>query len=311
MFVNVLVSASDPINVYSSNYSICYNTGGTVSLSGSGGLGTSFGWYIGSCGGTGIGTGSFLITPSPTVTTTYWGRNQTVICGNSNCKSLTITVDNLIPQQPDTITGNSTPQFGATEVYQFTLVPGFTYTWTAPSGWTGTGTLNSVSYIVGSGSGNISVISSNGCGTSQARTLDVTTGFNISGYYSYDNPPYNTLLDSVWVHLMQNGNIIDSIQADINGFYYFYNIKNGIYYLKTTTRKPHGGVNSTDAVKVKRHFAGSELFTSSITLHAADVNLSMGINTTDAVKITRRFVGSDTSFTRGDWILKNLMVEIL
>ena len=58
-------------------------------------------------------------------------------------------------------------------------------------------------------------------------------------------------------------------------------------------------------MKVKRHFAGSEYFTTSLRLHAADVNMSGSINTTDAVKITRRFVGSDTSFTRGDWDFEN------
>jgi len=46
------------------------------------------------------------------------------------------------------------------------------------------------------------------------------------------------------------------------------------------------------------------LFTSSINLHSADVNLSYGINATDAVKLTRRFVGADTSFIRGDWIFE-------
>ena len=56
---------------------------------------------------------------------------------------------------------------------------------------------------------------------------------------------------------------------------------------------------------MKRHFAGLEYFTTSIRLHAADVNNSMNINTTDAVKITRRFVGLDTLFTRPDWLFEN------
>ena len=135
------------------------------------------------------------------------------------------------------------------------------------------------------------------------RTLDVSIGYTISGYFTYDKN-LNTPLDSVMVFISKNGNISDSVQADINGYYSFNGVSNGFYTINATTHKIWAGVNSTDAVKVKRHFAGSELFTSSITLHAADVNLSMGINTTDAVKITRRFVGSDTSFTRGDWVFE-------
>ena len=58
--------------------------------------------------------------------------------------------------------------------------------------------------------------------------------------------------------------LVDSAQADINGYYEFGNIANGFYNIKATTHKPWWGVNATDAVKVKRHFAGSELFTTSL-----------------------------------------------
>jgi hypothetical protein len=101
---------------------------------------------------------------------------------------------------------------------------------------------------------------------------------------------------------MLNGIKKDSTRTDINGHYQFSNVHQGLYNIVANTHKPWNGVNATDAVKIKMHYAGQELFTSSIRLHAADVNMSFGINVTDAVKVTRRFIGSDTSFIIGDWL---------
>ena len=129
-------------------------------------------------------------------------------------------------------------------------------------------------------------------------------GYTLSGTVKYDNLSL-TPIDSAWISLRLNGTIIDSTQADTCGNYQFSLVQSGTYTLTGRTHKLWGGVNSTDAVKVKRHFAGMEYFTTSIRLHAADVNNSMNINTTDAVKITRRFVSLDPSFTRPDWLFEN------
>ena len=111
-------------------------------------------------------------------------------------------------------------------------------------------------------------------------------------------------MDYLWINLSDSTDIIDSARTDINGYFSFFRENNGTYFLTAKTRKPWSGVNSTDAVKVKRHYTGSEYLTSSIRLHAADVNSSYCINSTDAIKITRRFVGSDTTFTRGNWLFE-------
>jgi len=82
------------------------------------------------------------------------------------------------PAQPSAITGNNTPcenQTGLT--YSVTYVPGVTYAWTVPSGWSitaGQGN-NSITVTAGSASGNISVTPSNACGNGTAQTLAVTT----------------------------------------------------------------------------------------------------------------------------------------
>ena len=92
-----------------------------------------------------------------------------------------------IPQQPDSIIGNTNPSPGDTVEYNVSYIAGVTYLWSAPSGWTGISGSNSIIYIAGKGQGNISVITSNFCGLSPVRTLFVKTGYSISGYFTYDD----------------------------------------------------------------------------------------------------------------------------
>jgi len=65
-------------------------SGESTILSYSGGSGTTFKWYSTSCGSGLVGNGNNLLV-SPTSTTTYYGRWENA-CGNSSCKSVTITV---------------------------------------------------------------------------------------------------------------------------------------------------------------------------------------------------------------------------
>ncbi|MBK7149738.1 MAG: hypothetical protein IPH78_13210, partial [Bacteroidetes bacterium] len=81
------------------------------------------------------------------------------------------------PAQPGTITGATNVCVGASQTYSVAAVAGATsYTWTLPSGWTGTSTTNSITATVGpAGSGTISVRANiGGCG-SAVRTLSVTS----------------------------------------------------------------------------------------------------------------------------------------
>ncbi|HKR05476.1 MAG TPA: T9SS type A sorting domain-containing protein [Bacteroidia bacterium] len=85
--------SSTPYNAYSSFTTIC--AGESTTLTQYGGIlaaGGSYKWYSGSCGGTLVGTGS-SISVSPNTTTTYYVRGEAP-CGNSTCKSITITVIN-------------------------------------------------------------------------------------------------------------------------------------------------------------------------------------------------------------------------
>ncbi len=78
------------------------------------------------------------------------------------------------PATPGSISGSTTVCFGSTGTYSVTAVSGATsYTWTLPSGWSGTSTTNSIIATAGI-SGTISVTANNAYGSSAPRTLGVT-----------------------------------------------------------------------------------------------------------------------------------------
>ncbi len=95
-----------------------------------------------------------------------------------NSNPATLFCNFTVPSQPSYITGSSTQCFGNTGIaYSVTNVPGTTYTWTVPIGWTitsGQGT-NRITATAGSASGIISVVPSNGCGEGDIRILAATT----------------------------------------------------------------------------------------------------------------------------------------
>ena len=128
------------------------------------------GWVI-TAGGTtnsvtvivGTATGIVLATPSNT-----WGIGP--------AQYLIITQTMPTPSQPGTITGSATPNSGSSQTYSVTNVAGVTYNWTFPSDWvqTGGGTTSSVTVIVGSIAGNVTVTPSNGCGNGTPRIKAVS-----------------------------------------------------------------------------------------------------------------------------------------
>ncbi len=89
--------------------------------------------------------------------------------------SQVITEACVTPAQPGTVTGNATVCSGGMETYSITAVAGATgYTWTLPSGWSGTSTTESISVTAGSTSGDITVTVDNACGSSTPATLTIT-----------------------------------------------------------------------------------------------------------------------------------------
>lgn len=69
----------------------CADDPGNIQLTATGGSGETLRWFDNACGVNAIGTGSSLVIPSPTQTTTYYVRWETG-CNNSTCASVTVTV---------------------------------------------------------------------------------------------------------------------------------------------------------------------------------------------------------------------------
>lgn len=84
--------------------------------------------------------------------------------------------------QPSTISGPATLCPGTSGTYSVTNVPGTTYNWSLPAGWSGSSTTNSITVTAGStsfSSASISVTATNACGTSAARSRTITEGCDI------------------------------------------------------------------------------------------------------------------------------------
>jgi subtilisin-like proprotein convertase family protein len=171
-------ACTDPTitNFTASANPICNGNSTTLTVTGSLNDATAWHLYSGSCGGTLVASNSTgIFNVSPTTTTTYFVRGEGGCVTPGTCQQITITVNN-VPNQPSTISGNTTVCQGSSQVYSVTNVAGVTYNWSFPAGWTQTagGTTNSITVTVGASSGNVTVTPSNACGNGTARNLAVT-----------------------------------------------------------------------------------------------------------------------------------------
>lgn len=109
--------------------------------------------------------------PTPATILTGNGTVQTVTLtvqdasSNSAQCTFNVTVNSSAPAQPVSISGMSPACPSSTQTYSVPAVTGATsYTWTIPSGWTGTSTSNSITVTTGTTGGTIFVTATNGCG---------------------------------------------------------------------------------------------------------------------------------------------------
>lgn len=131
--------------------------------------------------------------------------------------------------------------------------------------------------------------------------------YNVSGTLKYANAQKSPM-KNVKVYLTK-GSVIDSVITNNDGSYNFTGIINGNYSLTAKTDKIWDGVNSTDALLIRRYAAGLTPFTN-IQLQSADVNLSGNINSTDAFDIRRRIVFIINSFPKGDWCFEEVNLTV-
>ena len=150
--------------------SVCAGTIQTYSVAAVAGA-TSYIWSLPN-GWTGSSTGTSISTTAATT-----GGNISVTatnsCGASAAATFAVTVTTS-PAPPASITGNSAVCSGTAQAYATAAVPGATsYTWTLPSGWTGSSTTNSISTTSGTSGGTVTVKANNACGSSTAASIQV------------------------------------------------------------------------------------------------------------------------------------------
>ena len=201
--VNVNSAPAQPGAITGST-SVCQGTSHVYSITAVSGA-TSYTWTLPSgWSGTSTTTSITAISGSSGGTISVVANNT---CGTSAAQTLTVTA-NSIPQQPGTITGNTSVCKSSVQTYSINPVTGATsYTWTLPSGWTGTSTTTSITCTIGTVSGNITVKASNGCGNSPLQILAVTvnsiTQVTITGNPANNN--YCAQVSPLYVQLMASG----------------------------------------------------------------------------------------------------------
>ena len=156
-------------DVISGPITVCEATSQTYSVPSVSGA-TSYEWTLPSGWSGTSSTNSINVTTGITGQITVRATNS---CGSSAIRSLSVDVLS-VPSQPAIISGSTSVCSGTSEVYSIPVVPGaISYTWTLPSGWGGSSTINSINTTVGN-SGNITVRANNSCGSSTIRTLTVS-----------------------------------------------------------------------------------------------------------------------------------------
>lgn len=124
----------------------------------------------------------------------------------------------------------------------------------------------------------------------------------VTGMVNYDNVA-NTPMSNTEVMLFQQMSMVKQTTTDAAGMFDFGVVEPGSYTIRANTNKPWGGVNSTDALAIARHFTSAAPL-AGLRLEVADVNASETVNATDALQVARRFTNQINSFNLGDWIFK-------
>lgn len=166
--VNTILSPPGPI---SGPTTICAGSTNTYSVAAVPGA-TSYTWTLPG-GWTGSSTTNSIMATASSTSGTI-----SVTANNGACASTPSTLAVTVlpaPAQPGMIMGPTSICSGTTNVYSVSAVPGATsYTWTLPSGWTGSSTTNSITATASTMSGTISVTANNASCSSPPATLAVT-----------------------------------------------------------------------------------------------------------------------------------------
>ena len=156
-------------------------------------------------------------------------------------------------------------------------------------------------YITDFNGNQIPLISENGSIT----TLSCST---VQGVFSYDNL-VSTPLSNCQVEVIRDTESTTKAVTNSAGQFNFGNLPDGIHIINPSCHKPVGGINSTDALLILKHFV-NYITLSGWKLKAADVDATHFINAADALMIAKRFVGYISTFPAGDWLCEKDTINV-
>ena len=132
---------------------------------------TSYTWSLPSGWSGTSTTDSITVSSATTAGTVSVTANNS--CGSSGAQSVNVYIGTA-PAQPSSILGVTHLCDSSSTAYAVTNDPNaLSYTWTLPSGWSGSSATSTITATASTSSGTISVTANNGCGSSTASTLNV------------------------------------------------------------------------------------------------------------------------------------------
>ena len=201
--------------------SICQNSSQSYSI-GSVTNATSYTWTLpSSWSGTSV-TNSITATSNTTGGTISVTANNT--CGSSAAQSTSVAISPGV-STPSAISGPTTVCSGNSSYTVINDPNATSYTWSLPSGWSGTSTTDSIYATVGSSAGTISVIANGNCGSSTAQTLVV----------SIVNPPAQPSSIVGVTHLCDSSSTAYAVTNDPSAIGYTWTLPSGWSGSSTTS----------------------------------------------------------------------------
>ena len=153
------------------------------------------------------------------------------------------------------------------------------------------------------------LISKEGENNAKFIAQSIPPTYSVSGKFAYANSN-NTPLSLIYMLAKIINTKLYIGYTDYSGNYSVDGLEKGMYaFLAPENHYKWGGVNSTDALAIRRYLA-SLVTLDPMQLLAADINGDGKVTSTDALLLRRRIAGIDTSFAAGDWIYNNFDFEI-
>ncbi len=225
------------------------------------------------------------------------------VIDNNGCQSLVKdTVNITVNPNPIVNAGSDTIINLGSSAYLNASVTGgsypYTLLWSPANYLSSTNILNPLASPLNSTYYSLTVTDANNCTAN--NNVYIKVRFTVSGNIQYNNSSH-TSIPNAWVYLENSSNgIKDSVLSSGSGDFMFSKVAYASYYLYAKPTAVFGGVNSTDALGIRRHIVSLSSLTG-VNLNAADVNNSNTVSSADALQVLRRTVGLITSFSSGDW----------